>query len=166
MPKGATQMANRDIIVVGASAGGVDALAEVVGGLPADFPASVFVVCHFPPGGRSILPQILSRSGPLLATHAADGASFHAGHIYIAPPDRHVLLGRGGRMRAPRGPRENNHRPAVDPLFRSAARYYGSRVIGVILTGALNDGVAGLIAVRAAGGVAAIQDPKDALVAA
>lgn len=159
-------MADRDIIVVGASAGGVEALIRLVGGLPTGLPASVFVVCHFPPGGRSVLPDILSRSGPLPASHARDGEPFAPGHIYIAPPDRHLVLAPGGRTRLTREARENHARPAVDPLFRSAARHYRQRVIGVILTGALSDGTAGLMAVRAAGGVAVVQDPKDALVAA
>jgi two-component system chemotaxis response regulator CheB len=159
-------MAGRDIIVVGASAGGVDVLAEVVRGLPAGLPASLFVVCHFPPGFRSVLPTILSRSGPLLASHARDGEPFYPGHIYVAPPDRHLLLRPGGRTRLTRGPRENHHRPAVDPLFRSAARHYGPRVVGVVLSGSLSDGAAGLLAVRGAGGVAVVQDPADAPVAA
>src|SRR5262245_31101046 len=118
-------MAGRDIIVVGASAGGIDVLARLAAGLPAGFPASIFVVCHFPPGGRSILPEILSRAGPVLAAHPADGSQFYPGHIYVAPPDRHLLLEPGNQLRLSRGPRENHHRPAVDPLFRSAARYYG-----------------------------------------
>jgi two-component system chemotaxis response regulator CheB len=159
-------MPGRDIIVIGASAGGVEALSHLVGQLPSGLPASLFVVCHFPAGGQSILPRILSRSGPLLASHAVDGEPFHAGQIYVAPPDRHLLLGPDGTMRLSRGARENHHRPAVDPLFRSAARYYGPRVIGVILTGALYDGTAGLMAVRAGGGLAIVQDPDEALVAA
>ena len=159
-------MAVRDIIVIGTSAGGVDALARLVSGLPAGFLASLFVVCHFPPGGRSVLPEILSRSGRLLAAHARDGEVFVPGQIYVAPPDQHLLLGPGGRTRLTREGRENHARPAIDPLFRSAARYYGPRVIGVILTGALSDGTAGLLAVRAAGGVAVVQDPRDAVVAA
>jgi len=159
-------MAVRDIIVVGTSAGGVEALSQLVRGLPSGFPASLFVVSHFPPGGRSVLPEILSRSGPLLATHAVDGEPFYPGHIYIAPPDHHLLLGPEGRMRLSRGARENHNRPAVDPLFRSAARYYGPRVIGVVLTGSLDDGTAGLMAVRAAGGLAVVQDPADARVSA
>src|SRR5689334_2856583 len=116
-------MPGRDIIVIGASAGGVDALAAVVRGLPPGLPASIFVVCHFPPGIRSVLPTILSRNGPLLAAHARDGEAFNPGHIYVAPPDQHLLLEPGGRLRLTRGPRENNHQPAVDPLFRSAARH-------------------------------------------
>jgi two-component system chemotaxis response regulator CheB len=159
-------VAGRDIIVVGASAGGVEALVRLVGGLPPGLPASLFVVCHFPPGGRSVLPTILSRSGPLLATHAADDEPFAPGHVYVAPPDRHLVLGPDGKMRLTREGRENHHRPAIDPLFRSAARHYGARVIGVILTGGLSDGTAGLLAVRASGGVAVVQDPKDAHVAA
>ncbi|HVK11155.1 MAG TPA: chemotaxis protein CheB [Gemmataceae bacterium] len=159
-------MAARDIIVIGTSTGGVEALAQLARGLPPGFPASLFVVCHFPPGGRSILPDILSRSGPLLATHARDGEVFQPGHVYVAPPDYHLLLGPDRGMVLNRGARENHFRPAVDPLFRSAAREYGNRVIGVILTGAMYDGTAGLIAVRAAGGVAVVQDPRDAVVAA
>lgn len=157
--------AGRDIIAVGASAGGVDALVQLVRGLPTGFPASVFIVCHFPPGVRSVLPDILSRAGALLATHAIDEEAFFPGHVYVAPPDRHLILEPGGVMRLTNGARENNHRPAIDPLFRSAARHYGTRAVGVILTGSLSDGSAGLLAVRAAGGVAVIQDPRDAIVA-
>jgi two-component system chemotaxis response regulator CheB len=158
-------MAVRDIIVVAASAGGVDALVRVVRGLPPGLPASLFVACHLPAGGTA-LPEILSRSGPLLATHPADGEAFHPAHVYVAPPDRHLLLDPGGKMRLSRGPRENHQRPAADPLFRSAARHYGPRVVGVVLSGSLNDGTAGLLAVRSAGGLAVVQDPADALVAA
>jgi two-component system chemotaxis response regulator CheB len=158
--------ARRDIIVVAASAGGGDALAQLVRALPAGLPASLFIVSHFPPGGRSVLPDILSRSGHLLAVHAADGEPFYPGHIYVAPPDFHLLLEPGGKMRLTRGPRENHHRPAADPLFRSAARHYGARVVGVVLSGSLHDGAAGLLAIRNAGGVAVVQDPSDALVSA
>jgi two-component system chemotaxis response regulator CheB len=113
-----------------------------------------------------VLPDILSRCGPLLATHAIDGEAFHPGHLYVAPPDYHLLLAEGNHLRVRRGPRENHHRPAVDPLFRSAARSYGRRVIGLVLSGALNDGAAGLLAVRAGGGIAIVQDPADARVSA
>lgn len=157
-------MAGRDLIAIGTSAGGVEALMHLVRGLPSGLPASLFVVCHFPTGERSVLPEILSRSGPLLATHAGDGEPFYPGHIYVAPPGRHLLLGPDGRMRLSRGARENHHRPAIDPLFRTAARYFGPRVVGVILSGALDDGTAGLLAVRGCGGVAVAQDPEDALV--
>lgn len=159
------QMAGHDIVVIGASAGGVDALTRLVRGLPPGLLASLFVVCHFPPGVRSVLPEILSRAGRLLASHAMDGELFHPGHIYIAPPDCHLLLSADNRMQLTRGPRENYHRPAIDPLFRSAARVYGRRVIGVILSGAMHDGTAGLLAVRAAGGMGVVQDPADAWVA-
>jgi two-component system chemotaxis response regulator CheB len=159
-------MARRDIIVIGTSAGGVEALSQMARRLPAGLPASLFVVCHFPAGSRSRLPEILSRAGPLLATHAGDGEPFNPGHIYIAPPDFHLLLGPDHRMRLSRGARENHHRPAIDPLFRTAARYYGPRVIACVLTGALYDGTAGLMAVRSAGGLAVVQDPGDALIAA
>lgn len=159
-------MTGHDIVVIGASMGGVDALTRLVRGLPPGLPASLFAVCHFPPGGRSVLPEILSRSGPLLAVHAADGEPFNPGQIYVAPPDQHLLLQANGRLRLTYGPRENHHRPAIDPLFRSAAKAFGPRVIGVVLSGALHDGTAGLLAVRNAGGIAVVQDPADAMMAA
>jgi len=157
-------MAHRDIVVIGASAGGVEALTRLVRDLPPGLPASLFIVCHIAPTHRSMLPEILSRSGALLATHVIDGEPFHLGHIYVAPPDYHLLLAEEQRLRVVRGPRENHHRPAVDPLFRSAARLYGRRVIGVVLSGALYDGAAGLLAVRGGGGIAIVQDPADARV--
>jgi two-component system chemotaxis response regulator CheB len=158
-------MSSHDIIVIGASAGGQDGLSKLVHDLPAGLPASLFVVCHFPATARSVLPDILSRAGPLLATHARQDEPIHPGHIYVAPPDHHLLL-EEGYVKLTRGPRENGHRPAIDPLFRSAAHVYGNRVIGVVLSGALYDGVAGLLAIRAAGGIAIVQDPGDAVVAA
>jgi two-component system chemotaxis response regulator CheB len=159
-------MVDRDIIVVGTSAGGVDVLVRLARDLPKGFPATLFVVCHYPPGGKSVLAEMLSGAGPLLALHPADGDPFYPGHIYIAPPDRHLVLEPGNRVRLTRGPRENHHRPAADPLFRSAGRHYGPRVIGVVLTGALYDGAAGLLAVRQSGGLAVVQDARDAVVAA
>ena len=155
-------MYGHDIIVVGTSAGGVEALRQLVRYLPPGLPASLFVVCHIPPEGRSVLPEILSKNGPLLATHARDGEAIRPGHIFVAPPDYHLVV-QPGRVHLSHGPRESHLRPAIDPLFRSAARAYGSRVGGVILTGALHDGVAGLLAVRAAGGAALVQDPDEAL---
>lgn len=151
-----------DIIVVGASAGGVETLVKLVSKLPAGLPAAVFVVLHIPPQSPSMLPTILSRSGKLPALHPTDGTKFEHGHIYIAPPDHHMLLEQG-QIRMIRGPKENRHRPAVDVLFRSAASIYGPRVIGIVLTGALDDGTAGLLAIKRRGGIAVVQDPSDAL---
>src|SRR5947207_2744979 len=151
------------IVVVGASAGGVEALIELSKGLPADFPAPIFVTIHVPSDAPSILPVILKRNGKLDAKHAQDGMAFKAGVIYIAPPDHHMLIQRNGTLRVVRGPRENRHRPAIDPLFRSAAIAVGPAVIGVILTGTLDDGTAGLIAIKECGGTAIVQDPADAL---
>lgn len=154
-------MPGHDIIVIGASAGGVEALSLLVSALPADLSAAIFVVLHVPPHATSVLPRILSRAGNLPAHHALNGQPIENGHIYIAPPDHHLLL-EAGRLHLSRGPSENGHRPAVDPLFRSAARVYGLRVIGVILTGALDDGTAGLSVVKARGGLAVVQHPEEA----
>jgi two-component system, chemotaxis family, protein-glutamate methylesterase/glutaminase len=155
------RMAQRDIIVIGASAGGIAALTTLLSTLPPDFPAALFVVVHIPPSTVSRLPEILSRAGPLLAAHAQHGEAIAPGRIYVAPPDRHLLI-RPGWVELIRGPRENHTRPAIDPLFRSAARAYGPRVIGIVLSGALYDGSMGLLAVKTRGGVALVQDPQDA----
>ena len=155
-------MAGHDIIVIGASAGGVEAIMTVVHDLPADLPAAIFVVLHIPAQSPSLLPSILSRAGPLVAIHPEDNEKIKHGHIYVAPPDLHLLV-EHGYVRVTHGPRENRHRPAVDPLFRSAARAYGSRVVGVILTGSLDDGTAGLLAVKRRGGIGVVQDPNTAL---
>lgn len=120
-------MPSHDIIVVGASAGGVEALSQLIANLPADLPATIFVVVHISAQGKSFLPQILTRKGSLLATHAKDGEAIAPGRIYVAPPDYHLLVKRGF-MRLVEGPKENNCRPAVDPLFRTAAKAYGCRV--------------------------------------
>jgi two-component system, chemotaxis family, protein-glutamate methylesterase/glutaminase len=161
MSEGGYRLALRDIIVVGCSVGGVEALQKVVGGLPAGFPGSLFVVLHIAPETYSVLPNILSRAGKLPARHAVDGELIRQGRIYVAPPDHHLVL-EDGRMRLTRGAKENRHRPAIDPLFRSAARWYGPRVIGVILTGALDDGTAGLMSIKKHGGLAIVQDPEEA----
>ena len=150
------------IIVIGASAGGLEALLEVVSRLPADLPAAVFVVLHLPAGARSFLAHILTRSGPLPSTTAQDGQPLAAGHIYVAPPNRYHLVLELGRLRLVFGPRENRTRPAADPLFRSAAQVYGPRVVGVVLSGAGADGSEGLRAITAHGGVAIVQDPDEA----
>lgn len=149
------------IIAIGASAGGVDALREVVAGLPVDLNAAVFVTLHIG-AHRSDLPWLLSRAGSLPATHPVDGEAIRAGHIYVAPPDHHMLV-EAGLVRLTKGPRENWARPAIDPLFRSAARAYGANVIGVILTGGLNDGTAGMYEVKARGGTTVVQDPAEAV---
>jgi two-component system, chemotaxis family, protein-glutamate methylesterase/glutaminase len=154
----------RDVVVIGASSGGVEALMELAGGLPSDLPAAVFVVVHVSEAAPSILPYLLDRAGPLRGVNPEDGDPIEAGRIFVAPPDHHLLLERG-RVRVTRGPRENRHRPAVDPLFRSAALAYGPRVVGAVLSGARDDGTAGLWAVKRRGGVAVIQDPDDALFA-
>jgi two-component system, chemotaxis family, protein-glutamate methylesterase/glutaminase len=156
------QQNGHGVVVIGASAGGVEALRNVAAGLPADFSSTVFVVLHLPPGGTSVLPAILARAGDLSASHPTDGEEIKTGHIYVAPPDNHMLI-EDGVVRLARGPRENGHRPAIDPLFRSAARSHGPGVIGVILSGVLDDGTAGLAAVKAAGGRTVVQDPADAL---
>jgi two-component system chemotaxis response regulator CheB len=147
---------------VGGSAGSIEVLADLVRGLPPDFPGSLFVVVHFPGSVRSTLPRILSRAGPLLAQHPRDGEPIEPGRIYVAPPDCHMHLS-DGHVHFTRGPKENGHRPAVDPLFRTAALNYGPRVVGVILSGNLNDGTAGLLRIKQSGGVAIVQDPDTAL---
>lgn len=135
----------------------------IVRQLPADFPSPIFIVLHIPPDSPSLLAHILTREGALPAKEAEDGELYRNGTIYVAPPDRHLLISKEGRLRTVRGPRENRHRPSIDPLFRSAAATLGPLVIGVILTGALDDGTAGLVAVAKRGGTTIIQDPRDAL---
>lgn len=151
----------RDIVVIGASFGGVSALRRLVAKVPANLPASLFVVLHTSPAGTSLLDKILSSSGPLKAHFAQDGERIEKGRLYIAPPDHHLLLSEKG-VRVSHGPKENLHRPAVNPLFRSAAQAFGERVVGIVLTGLLDDGAAGLWEIKQRGGVGIVQDPDEA----
>ena len=152
----------RNIVVIGASAGGVEALISVVSSLPADFPGSVFVVLHVSPAGTSVLPDILSRHGALQASHGQDEEPIEPKRIYVAPPDHHLLIEKD-RIRVQRGPRENGYRPAIDPMFRSASETHGAGVIAVVLSGTLDDGTVGAREVHQAGGITIAQDPDDAL---
>lgn len=157
-------MAERNIVVIGCSVGGVEALQTIAAGLPENFHAAVFIVLHVAPQSRSVLPDILNRVGPLPAKHPIQREQVRGGHIYIAPPDHHMII-EDSHIILSRGPKENRHRPSVDPLFRSAARAYGRQVIGIVLTGSLDDGTVGLQIVKKAGGVAIVQDPNDAFCA-
>lgn len=154
-------MATRDTIVIGASAGGVQALLKLVAELPADLPAAVFLVLHVPPDVPSFLPEILLRDAQLGVAHAKNGEEIKRGRVYIAPPDQHLLI-EDGQVKLVHGPKENLHRPSIDALFRSAARWAGPRVIGVVLTGARDDGAAGMRAIKQRGGIAIVQDPAEA----
>jgi two-component system chemotaxis response regulator CheB len=153
--------ASRDIVVLGASAGGIEALSALLAAVPEDLDAAVFVVVHMPTTGGSALSRILDHAGPLPAAAAEDGEPIRPGRVYVAPADHHLLVS-GDVVLARRGPRENGHRPAIDPLFRSAARWFGARVIGGVLSGTLDDGAAGLSAVKRQGGLTVVQDPADA----
>jgi two-component system chemotaxis response regulator CheB len=154
---------HHDTILLGASAGGVDTLVGVCRFLPPDLPAAVLVVQHLSPTSRSAMPEILGRAGPLKVVPARDGDPIRPGTIVVAPPDLHMLVSPDGEhLCLRRGPQENRTRPAIDPLFRSAAVARGPRVIGVVLSGMLDDGTAGLVAVKACGGISVVQDPADA----
>jgi two-component system, chemotaxis family, protein-glutamate methylesterase/glutaminase len=152
----------RDIVVIGTSAGGVETLPELFEGIAADIGAAFFVVLHVQPNAYSYMPEMLNRASGLSAKHAQDGRRIEPGKIYVAPPDHHVLIERG-RMRLSHGPKENRHRPAIDPLFRTAAESYNSRVVGIVLTGTLDDGTMGLRAIKEAGRITIVQEPSDAL---
>jgi two-component system chemotaxis response regulator CheB len=154
-------MAVRDVIVIGASAGGFDAVPAVTARLPSDLPAAVFVTVHVHPRSEGILPTILNRSGPLPAVHAEDGQRIEHGTIYVAPPDYHVIL-KDGRISLGHGPKENLHRPCINTMFRSAAGAFGARVAGVLLTGLLDDGAAGLWEIQQHGGATIVQEPDEA----
>src|SRR2546423_755077 len=150
-----------NIVTVGASLGGVETLSKLVSSLPCDFKAPVLVVMHTSAHGPGLLPQILGRAGRLPAKHAEEGDRIAPGKIYVAPPDQHLLV-EDGHLRLSRGPLVNRSRPSVDVLFQSAAEAYGAHVIGVVLTGSLSDGVAGLQQIKASGGTTIVQDPNDA----
>lgn len=152
----------RKLIVIGTSAGGVEALMKFVKSLPGDLRAAVCVTIHQSPSGQALLANLLARHSILPVSYAEDNSPIESGHIYLAPPDKHLRI-RANRMHLDRGPRENSSRPAIDPLFRSAAREFDGDTIGVILSGSLDDGTAGLAQVKLCGGTTIVQDPEDAL---
>jgi len=154
-------MAKKDIVVIGGSAGSHGVLKQIMADLPAEFPASIFIATHIPTHGSGYLADILGWSGPLPVSRAIDGAPIERGRVYVAVPDRHLLLV-DGTMSLGDGPRENMTRPSIDPLFRSAALAYGPRTVGVVLSGLLNDGASGLSSIKACGGTAVVQTPLDA----
>lgn len=151
----------RDIIVIGASAGGVEAVPRLLSSLQANIRASFFVTLHISPHNESIMPKLIEDQGRLMAEHPLDGARIQQGHVYVAPPDFHLLLGKGV-VQLGHGPKENRHRPAIDVLFRTAEEAYGRRVASILLTGNLDDGVAGLQRIQQLGGMAIVQDPREA----
>ena len=155
-------MSHKRVVVIGASSGGIEALKVLVAGLPPDFPAPVCVVLHTAPDSPGMLVPILNRAGWLTVVSAETGMRLDDGRIYVAPPDHHLII-EPGVLCISKGPRENRFRPAIDPLFRSAARVYGPAAIGVVLTGSLDDGTAGLWTIKRLGGQAIVQDPADAL---
>ncbi|MDZ4832432.1 MAG: chemotaxis protein CheB [Candidatus Melainabacteria bacterium] len=150
------------LIVIGASAGGVESVSQVVHDLPGDFECPICITIHTTPDNAGRLPGILSRRGHLPAKFATDGEHLRKGNIYVAPPDQHLTV-EGTQLRLSRGPKENRTRPAINPLFRSAARSFDGHIIGVILSGALDDGTAGMTEIKAVGGTAIVQDPHDAI---
>jgi two-component system, chemotaxis family, protein-glutamate methylesterase/glutaminase len=158
------KIAKRNIIVIGASAGGIGALIELTNQFPKYLNAAVFIVQHVAPFSPSYLPQILSRSGKLEAHHAKDGEEVQVGKIYVAPPDFHLLIDKE-KVVVKKGPKENRFRPSIDALFRSAAYTYGARVISIVLSGMLDDGTSGMWTVKRMGGLAIIQDPEEAICA-
>ena len=150
------------IVTIGASAGGLDAVRSLLAELPPDFSTPICIVIHMSSDSPGVMAQILDRSSRLRVASACDACRLQPGHVYVAPPDRHLLV-EPGRVRLTKGPREHGFRPAVDPLFRSAAQVYGPGAIGVVLTGNLDDGTAGLWTIKKLGGIAVVQDPAEAL---
>src|SRR6202521_621851 len=150
-PPGSLIGSPRDIVVIGASRGGIEAIRGIVAALPPDLQSTLLIVLHISPTHASLFPDVLSRAGPLPAEHGRNGMRIERGRIYVAPPDHHMTVGPIGFIRLDQGPKENHTRPAADPLFRSAASIYGSRVIGIILTGGGSDGTRGLTAIEQAG---------------
>lgn len=157
-------MAKIELFVIGASAGGLEALRRLVSKLPATFPAAICVVVHISADSPGLIPELLSSAGPLPAQHAKGGERLHPGCIYVAPPDRHLLVDSDQRLRLGHGPKENRFRPAIDPLFRSATLALDGRTGGIILSGGLDDGIAGLAAIQRGGGATIVQLPSDAAV--
>lgn len=155
-------MANRDIIVIGGSSGATSALKAILGALPEHLPAAIFIVLHIPARSLGLLATVTAAAANLPVHAASEGMTIVPGNIYLGVPDHHLIVDKGS-MRLGRGPRENMARPSIDPLFRSAAAVYGPRVIGVLLSGLLNDGVSGLQAIKRCGGIAVVQDPADAI---
>lgn len=154
-------MPGKDIIVIGASAGGIDPIRTILRGLPSAFSGSIFIVVHTSPNSPGVLQAIFDKAGTLPASAGEDGGRIVPGRVYVAPPDSHLII-EPGKMCLTRGPKENRFRPAIDPLFRSAAQTYGPRVVGIILSGGLDDGTSGLWAVKQLGGTAIVQDPQEA----
>jgi len=161
----ASEESVRDIVLLGGSAGAIEATQQILKNLPADFPVSIFVVVHTAPQGPGMLAPVLDRAGGMSAVYPSNDDPLQPGRIYVAPPDHHLALGPDDTIHVYRGARENGHRPAIDVLFRSAAARYAPRSIGVILSGYLDDGAAGLYAVRNRGGLGIVQDPTEALAA-
>jgi two-component system chemotaxis response regulator CheB len=151
----------RDVVLIGASAGGVEALMTLLAALPVDLEAAIALTLHRSPSVPSMLEQVLARASRLPVIEPTDGQAFERGSVYVAPPDRHLVL-HGGAVSLQRGPKQHHTRPAIDPMFTSGANLYGERVIGVLLTGELSDGVLGLIDIKGRGGLSLVQDPAEA----
>jgi len=155
-------MDTKKIIVIGASMGGFEAIKSLITLLPSNFEAPIFIVWHMSPEVKGILPAVLNKLNSIIASNAIDGEDIKLNHIYVAPPDHHLLLERGS-IKLSKSAKENMFRPSVDPLFRSAAENYGDHVIGIILSGALDDGTSGLGRIKAKGGITIVQDPQEAI---